>query len=381
MLQKFASLWREYQWPLFIIVLGRLGLFVLVYASLALMPEYNPQVEPWELFGQNYWLNGWARWDAGWYKDIVDFGYAVAPRFDEQRNVVFFPLYPFAIRIVRYWTQHTGVAGLIVSNGSFVVAMLFLFAVVKKLYSVDTAKMTLIFASVFPFSFYFSTLYSESLFFALVVGSFFFAHRSQWALAAFLAAGASAARFLGITLVVALVVLYLEQIEFQVRRIRPNILWLAFAPMGLVIYAMHLYYYFGDPLLFVTGRNVDAWSIRDIGEAFAGISTLVTPFRGADYLHVMDLYNLFVSLVALIPVVIGWRRLPKAYMVWTLLYAVVVFMGNWSSMGRYMAPIFPIYLAAALVWTRVEVVYALVYLSTLALALLTVLYTHCYWVT
>lgn len=381
MMRKFASFCREYQWPFFIVVLGRLGLFLLAYASLAFMPEYNRQITPWELFGDNYWLNGWARWDAGWYKDIAELGYAVAPRFDEQRNVVFFPLYPYAVRILRNWTHHTGVAGLIVSNVSFVVAMLFLYALVKRLYSVDTAKMTLVFASVFPFSFYFSALYSEALFFALVVGSFFFAHRSQWAMAAFLAAGASAARFLGITMVVALAVLYLEQIEFQVRRIRPNILWIAFAPMGLVVYALYLNYYFGDPLLFVTARNIEAWGIRDLSTTLAGLSTLVVPLRNADYLYVMDLYNLLVSVVALVPVAICWRRLPKAYVVWTLLYSAIVLVANWSSMGRYMTPIFPIYLAAALVWTRTEVIYSLIYLSTLALALLTVLYTHWYWVT
>lgn len=377
-MQKVVNLLEEYKWPLAIIVIGRLGLFVLAYAGLSLMPGYDSDPTTWELFGENRWLNGWARWDAGWYKDIADLGYAIAPRFDEQRNVVFFPLYPLAIRLVRLVTQHTGMAGLLVSNISFAVALLLLFAMVKKLYGVETAKLTLVFASVFPFSFYFSALYPEALFFALVIGSFFFAHRSQWALASLLAAFASATRLAGVTLVVGLGVLYLEQIEFQVRRIRPNILWLALAPIGVVAYVAFLGYRFGDPLIFATGRNVDAWN-NDFGAAVRSAASRQALLSGE--WQMMYLFNLVISVAAMIPVAVGWRRMPKAYVVWIVAYFFLSLVGNWFNMGRYIAPAFPIYLAAAIVWTRVEVSYALIYISTLALALLTILYTHWYWVT
>ena len=377
-MQKFSTLFGEYKWPLAIIVIGRFGLFVLAYAGLVFMPEYNTDPTTWDLFGENRWLNGWARWDAGWYKDIAELGYEIAPRFDEQRNVVFFPLYPLAIRAVRLLTHHTGLAGLIVSNVSFAVAMLLLFPLVKKLYSGETAKLTLVFVSVFPFSFYFSALYAEALFFVFVVGSFFFAHRSQWAWAAICAALAGATRLAGITLIVGLGVLYLEQIQFQIRRIRPNILWLLIAPLGVVVYALFLEYRFGEPWIFASARGVvDDWS-NDLVQSVRSVLSRDAILTGRS--QMMYLFNLLIGIVSIVPVIACWRRLSKAYVVWTLAYFAVSFVGNWFNLGRYMLPAFPIYIATALLIKRTEGVLAIVYLSTLALALLTILYTHWYWV-
>jgi hypothetical protein len=376
MLQKVLNRFSPYKWPLAIFLIGRFGIFVLAYAGLALIQEYAPDRTTWELFGDNRWLNGWARWDAGWYKDIADSGYALAPRFDEQRNVVFFPLYPLMIRAFRLVTQHTGVAGLLVSNLSFVAALLLLFSLVKSLYSIETAKLTLVFVTVFPFSFYFSALYAEALFFALVVASFFFAHRSQWALAAFCAALAGATRVAGITLLLGLGVLYFEQIDFQVRRIRADILWLLIVPLGVVAYALYLGNRFDAPLIFATARAVDVWS-HDFGEA---IRTLSYQALLTGNFQMMHLFNLLISVASILLVLLCWRKLPKAYVIWSLAYFILSAFGNWFNLGRYMIPAFPIYIAAALLFTRSETIYVIVYLSTLALALLTILYTHWYWV-
>lgn len=377
MQRSLIVFFKGFAWPFAIVVMGRLGLFVFAYVSLAIAPSYAPDVAAWDLFGDNQWLNGWARWDAGWYKNIANDGYSIAGRYEDQQNIHFFPLYPFAIRVVSLVITDTGIAGLLISNVSFLVAMLFLYAIVKQRYSLETAKLTLAFISVYPFSFYFSAMYPEALFMALTVASFFFAHRSQWAIAAILAMLSGMTRLVGVTLVVGLVILYLEQIDFVWHRIRPNILWLTLAPMGLAIYSLFLYYRFQAPLLLFTARDSKGWT-HAFGKAIESL------FSDNSFLYgtweIVPLFNLLMGLAVMIPVLLSWRKLPLAYLVWILTFFVVSYVGNWFNLGRYMAPAFPIYIAAALVFARAEVSIMIIYLSTLTLALMTFLYTHWYWV-
>src|SRR5690606_24730807 len=105
------------RWPLGVFLVSRLGLFLLAYLSLALLPlSQAPDLVTWDLFGDVQLLNGWARWDAGWYKDIAQYGYADVPRFEEHRNVVFLPLYPLLVRWLALAVPHIGLSGLIISN-------------------------------------------------------------------------------------------------------------------------------------------------------------------------------------------------------------------------------------------------------------------------
>ncbi len=380
-MQKVVNLLEEYKWPLAIIVIGRLGLFVLAFAGLALIRDYDSGRTTWELFGENRWLNGWVRWDAGWYKDIAELGYAITPRFNEQRNVVFFPLYPLLIGAVRTVTRHTGMAGLIVSNLSFVVALLLLYRLTLRHYGQEIAKATLILVSVYPFSFYYSAMYSEALFFVLTVAAFSFGHRSQWLLAALMAALASATRFVGVTLGLALLLLYLEGIEYQIKRIRINVLWLALSPMGFVAYLVYLAYAFDNPLIFATGRYVEGWEANSLESFQSALTTISRANLLTGDFMLIDLGGLGLTLLMVASVVMKRRELPLAYVAWTIVYVLVAGLGGWHNLGRYILPVFPIYLALALILKRQEALFAVVYLSTLALALLTILYTHWYWVT
>src|SRR5262245_55557791 len=84
--------------PLLIFAVTRAALFLVAYLGLAVMPlSPDPAVEtssgtPWRGFPDNLWLDGWTRWDAGWYRHIAVHGYTdavVGPT--GQRNLAFYP--------------------------------------------------------------------------------------------------------------------------------------------------------------------------------------------------------------------------------------------------------------------------------------------------
>jgi hypothetical protein len=81
MLARLGRGLSESREPLLIFVATRGALFLLAYLSLAVLPlNPDPSVAtpaggPWRGFPTNLWLDGWARWDAGWYDHIAKHGY------------------------------------------------------------------------------------------------------------------------------------------------------------------------------------------------------------------------------------------------------------------------------------------------------------------
>ena len=93
-------------------------------------------------------------------------------------------------------------------------------------FGADAASRCVLLLSVFPFSFYFSAVYSESLFLLLAVAALFLGEQGRWAGASVCALLCGATRAPGLALVLALGLLYLERIRYDVRKIRPDVLGL-----------------------------------------------------------------------------------------------------------------------------------------------------------
>jgi hypothetical protein len=89
--------------------------------------------------------------------------------------------------------------------------------------------------------------------------------------------------------------------------------------------------------------------------------------------------NLLAAALCLGSLVPVFRRQPRAWGVFSLLIVAsgVLQPGGW---GRYVLPAFPVFLAWALALENRLAFAGVVVLSTLLLALLTILYTHWYWV-
>ncbi len=89
--------------------------------------------------------------------------------------------------------------------------------------------------------------------------------------------------------------------------------------------------------------------------------------------------NLLAAALCLGSLVAVFRRQPLAWGVFALLIVAsgVLQPGGW---GRYVLPAFPAFLAWALALESRLAFAAAVVFSTLLLALLTILYTHWYWV-
>jgi hypothetical protein len=219
-----------------------------------------------------------ARWDAVWYLAIANNGYP------EPERAAFYPLYPLLIAAGGWVTGSRLVAGILISLALFGVALYLLRRLAALELGEGPARLCVWLVALFPASFAFSAIYSESLFLALSVGAVYAARRDRFWLASLLGGLAAATRSAGLVLLVALGLLYLYGPRGSFRRrelpgtglrarlrprfaLRPDAVWLLLVPLGPIAFMLHLDAVGGDPL--EPFRVQELW-LRDWAGPFGG---------------------------------------------------------------------------------------------------------------
>jgi hypothetical protein len=315
-----------------------------------------------------------ARWDASWYLVIAHYGYRPELGSFTSSRTAFFPLYPLGLRAVSDIGFPPVLAGVLVSLLAFALALYGIhrlttleLARVGRPGSGDVARLAVMVTAFAPMAFYFSAVYSESLYLALSVGVFWCARQGRWASACALAALAGATRSAGVVLALPVLILYLygpredrpidfggdnraqwrhpESLRIGERgsarafvhglrpryRLRRDILWLWLVPVGLGLYMAHLALSGGDALMPFHAQNV--WDRHFAGPylgvwdgiraAFEGARQLLSFQRhhiyfpipaGSAFVNAGHNLMLLAFLIAAVPAVVGVvRMLPLAY--------------------------------------------------------------------
>ena len=179
-------------------------------------------------------MNQFSRWDSPHYIDIAKNGYVNT---GEQRLfIVFFPLYPFLIRLITVNFDYVNLSALLVSNVSSIIAAVYLFKLAKLEFNDDVAVKAVLYLSVFPTAYFLSAVYTEGLFFALVIASIYYARLEKWPLAGFLGLLAALTRLSGLVLLPTLLVEYFHQKQWNPRRIDFKLVWTSLPLVGFLEY-------------------------------------------------------------------------------------------------------------------------------------------------
>jgi hypothetical protein len=206
------------------------------------------------------------RWDSVWYLAIAGSGYGDGAR------EAFFPLYPLLVRIAGAPLGSALVGGALASTALLGVALVVLHRLVALDHDRAVARNAVLVTALFPMSFFFSAVYSESLFLALSVGAVYAARLDRWAWAGVLGALAASTRSAGVVLLVPLALVYLWGTgppSWRPRRpLRADVLWLGLVPLGLAAYCGFLALQGLDPL--APFHAQDVW-FRSWAGPFGGV--------------------------------------------------------------------------------------------------------------
>ncbi len=220
-----------------------------------------------------------ARWDSNWYLLIAHYGYHPALGGYTVSRSAFFPLYPLGMGLISGLGVPAVAAGVLLSIAALAAALYGLHrlttlelgpraagdarAGADTRAGADAARFAVYALAFAPMAFFLSAVYSEALYLALSIGLFWSAREGRWAYVGLLGALASATRSTGVVLLVPALILYLygprrdrppdrevvpaadsaRRLLARLTpryRLRPDALWLALVPAGLVLYGAYL---------------------------------------------------------------------------------------------------------------------------------------------
>ncbi len=315
-----------------------------------------------------------ARWDAAYYLTIATHGYGDLNSPSNHR-LAFFPLYPLLVKVLGV-AMPVIVAGVLIS----IVALGFALYGVHRLSTLESARaaspsvrgrasgtagLAVLLIAFSPMAVFFSADYTESLFMALAVAVFLCARNGRWMWAGIAGLLASATRSPGVILLLPAIVLYLygpredrapdrDPAGTLVSRllprysVRPDVLWLALIPLGLLAFFAGLALAGGHALSPLTTEHT-AWERHGadpIVVIWDAIKQTVVSHHGNE---VIQLAFLLAALIATVGVL---RRLPLAYGLW-MIAALIPPLADPEpelllSTARFVAVLFPIAMWLAL---------------------------------
>lgn len=195
------------------------------------------------------WLTAFANFDGLHYLRIASQGYS-------QYEQAFFPLYPFLIKFISYlFGGNVFVAAFVLSSVAFLVGFVLFFKLVAKIQKKENASWTLLLLLLFPTAFYFGALYTEGLFFLLVIASLYFLQEKKYIYVCIFSFLASTTRLIGVFLVILFFFSLMTNKGELIKKINLKSITLLLSPcFGLLVYMAFLWISTGDPLIFFNAQ-------------------------------------------------------------------------------------------------------------------------------
>ena len=298
----------------------------------------------------NAFWDTFARYDAGWYYGIAAHGYAYVE--GGRNNLAFFPLYPLFMRwgglLLGGEQQHFYIAGIIISWSAFAAGLYLLYLLARVHLCHGAALRAVVYAAIFPSAYFFGRVYSESMFFAALVGMTLALQRRQWSIAALVGAAMTATRVNGITFIPALAWVAWTAAGPETRPRLKALAAVGGATAGFVLYCAYSYALSGDPLAWY--YSILRWGYQPGGNPLSGLWTVWQALLQRPYeflangaMAPYDAFNACIATAALCAVPFVWRRFGAGYAAVVVLgLALPLSSGQSEGLGRYSSVLFPL---------------------------------------
>lgn len=343
-----------------------IGFVISVKALLFLFAGQGYQVlQDQRVAGIRGWLEIWNRWDAVNYQKIAQFGYSATGEL--RPLLVFYPLYPWSVRLLTFVTQDYVLSAFIVSTLASLVAAIVLLRLVELDYSRELAQRAVWFLFIFPTSYFLHIGYTESLFLMLALSCVYAARKQRWLVAALFGALTCLTRANGLVLGPVLVMEAAYQYRVT-RRWQRQWLYIPLLGLGFGGYLLLNKYVTGDAFAFTS--LMKQFFSKSLSSPITGIdNALGSLSRSPSEAEMIGMQEVLFIAIGLACTIVSWIKLRPAYSVWMtgnwLMFVSVSFV---LSVPRYTLTMFPIFilfalLAARRVWFAVITIWSLLYLS------------------
>ena len=327
-------------------IIFRAYLHLLSIISIKYLP-FKPGFPYWDsdlskLGERRLWL--WASFDGTHYTAISNLGY------QKELTQAFFPIYPLLIRLLNFITSNPIISGLIISHLFLLLFIYFFF----KLGSLDYKKSQLwqsfLFLLLFPTSFYFFSVYTESFFLFLATTSLYLARKKKFLLSSLLVSLATATKLVGVFLVPAILWEYYILHKKDYKNLSKIIPYGLISSTGIMAYLYFLHSKFNDALIFVrsqpgfgAGRQIDKLTMfYQVVFRYLKMFIAVDPKSSIYPVLWLELVLSLVFLGLIIYALV--KKMRTSYLIFMIpSFILPTLTGTFSSMPRYVLTCFPLF--------------------------------------
>jgi hypothetical protein len=373
------------------LVLFKIGYLALVCAACRMWPNLNldkfyeintvwfNSVDPvWAQQRNPSFTSHFTTWDAEHYLFLSERGYQ-----KDAPSSAFYPLWPVAVRWASILTGGSHIiAGMVLANVFSLAAWVFFYIAASKRFGESVALWALVFLIVFPGSLFYQFIYSESLFFLLVMLLWFGLERKHYGLAWFAAFLLPLCRAVGVFSLLPTTWHWLMQRDWtllahwrwmcenrQPEKPREELKslhvgWKGYAmisaaPLGLILYFALMRAWTGNPF-----EGIDAqkyWGVHSLSNLW-NLPKFIIGFVEPTAWHgfsgsVLDRCA-FVLLAYSLRLI--WR-LGNDMVVWTYVLGILPAMsGTFVSFIRFESTVFPLFIALAVFFTSLKMRWPLI---------------------
>ena len=300
-------------------------------------------------------INNWVKWDANNYLRIAN-GYSSYTESGVYTTLVFFPLYPFLICLFKIIFNEV-ISGLLISNLAFSIASIFIYKLVSLDYDKKTAKITLLILNVFPFSFFFSSIMSESIFLLFSSLTLYYIRKHKWILVGVFGLLCALSRSIGVFIIIPAMVELIEEYQlikkiknyrYVAKTLSTKFIPLILIPLGLGIYLYLNYRTSGDWFYFLKIQN-SIWS-QSYKHFPLFFDTCLNMLNGYDSSFALSIPvpQIVVVLCSYIILCLGVKKHITMYSAWFLINIIFNTSISWPlSVCRYFCCALPLFIFIA----------------------------------
>ncbi len=310
-------------------------------------------------------FTSFAAWDGHHYMFLAENSYVSAGTGVE--FIVFYPLYPLIITLFNIFFDNSFISGFLVSNLCFSAALFLLYRLCRFDMNKKDSVYVLLLFGLSPFSFFFSGVYTESLFVMLMLLFFIALRKNRFVTSAIFAFLAALTRVYGIILFIPLF--------YELFRNDKKKLFLSAAPgLGFFTYLLINRIVLGNFFAFSHyQREIWYQEFSFFGRNIANYMSYILS-RSELTLPIMLPQVILFFISVLLMLVALKKNENTGYILFSLAYIFVTFSASWLlSGGRYLSALFPleIFTAKAIknTFSRIIILSASILMMILYLAL------------
>ena len=300
----------------------------------------------------------WHKWDSTGYTNMAKEGYYYL---EDGENIllVFFPLYSICMRVFAELTGNYYISGVLVSVLCYIGAMVYIYKLASIEFSERVAWKTVVLMSVFPFSFFFGSIHTESVTLFMMAATFYYIRQHRWPLVCLFGILSGLSRMVGSLVAVAALVEYIRFYrpfdDLKHKNFRKfwqeavtKFIFIPLIAIGGLIYLGANYVVAGNPFQFLEYQQ-SVWHNTTQFLPVTVTSLFRWTFGNFDTLAgCIWIPEIFLLILVSVFMIARWRRLPSMYGVFLGCYLLISYAASTLlSAGRYLSIAFPFFFLLA----------------------------------